>query len=151
MGEEESNLETYASKFSYIKKEGKPCPIEEARKFYVMALKQRQEDFRNVCNEMGENLNQNISYYLLSTESYNVINDSLEAIVEQTSIYSELLNMVKALYKNKSEYNAYVLEEKIVMEVEGEEKECVRKQYFIESKEFKDKRKEDIYIYEQSA
>jgi hypothetical protein len=66
MGEEEdSTLDSYLQQFSHIKKEGKPCPVEEARKFYVLALQESQR--RTIlCNcELAENMNQKIPYYII--------------------------------------------------------------------------------------
>jgi len=147
MGEEEdSTLDSYLQQFSHIKKEGKPCPVEEARKFYVLALQESQK--RTIlCNcELAENMNQKIPYYKLGEEDYAQIVDDLRCVKEQITVFEQLLLTIKVLYKNKKDYNAYVLEEPFTIEVEGEEKEAVKKTYYIEKKEVRDKRREELYI-----
>jgi len=135
--EEVDSLDSYLSKFSNIKKTGKPCKIEDARTYFLTALKKEQEDASKVCYCLSQNLNQVINYYRLKDDELLLITDDLNYTATKINVYAELLRIFNDLYKHKEEYNAWVLEEPITLTINDKEVKAVTKMYYVEPKSVK--------------
>ncbi|MDD2679093.1 MAG: hypothetical protein PHG04_04190 [Candidatus Nanoarchaeia archaeon] len=115
------NFKSFEEQFVEVKKEGVPCAIEEARKWYVKNLRMLQHYVYQCCNAIMQDTGGKIPYHNISDENHDLLFNNCEFAIERLIIYKSLAILVRDLYKNKNEYNAWKLEKKATFKTLDEE------------------------------
>ncbi|MDD2679092.1 MAG: hypothetical protein PHT91_03190 [Candidatus Nanoarchaeia archaeon] len=109
----DESIESFIEQYSYVKGEGVPCSVAEARTWYRDALKIMQENIKILCRELSANTSQEINYYLLKKEERDMIMNDCDCVKRCIEEYQEVLELLGDLYENKKDYFAWKKESEL--------------------------------------
>lgn len=146
MGDEET-LDSLLTSLEKVKKVGTPCPVREARTFYLEMTREMQDRVNVSVGEYLINNSQSIPFTKLNSDILDEIEGDENLMLAQIGIYGELRRFVKDVYKKPSDYNAWKKEIEIPYEEDGFSKVERDNVYFIEPKNVEKTTKDNEGIY----